>query len=137
MSDDPYRAPETADVTPHPPVRMTPYPLVRILALLLAVLAFVSLVFPQSETWSNLLASPPGWPDPNTKTTTYTVGWPLPWCTWEHSWNESRGTKSSGLDSFNLVNLIVHTLSIVVPASLFFLTRSEKPKAVSKKDDYN
>jgi hypothetical protein len=137
VSDDPYRAPETADVTPHPPVRMTPYPLVRILALLLAVLAFVSLVYPQSETGSTMMGFPPGSPNPNTHTTTYTHGWPLPWLTWKHSWNESRGTESSGLHSLNRVNLIVHTLSIVVPASLFFLTRSEKPKAVSKKDDYN
>jgi hypothetical protein len=97
MNDEPYRAPETADVTPRS--------VIRVLAFLLAVLASVSLVFPNSKTSHTQIGFAEGSPDPNTHTTTYTLGWPLPWCTRQYSWNESRGGDRYGSGSFNGANL--------------------------------
>jgi hypothetical protein len=92
----------------------------------LAVLGIIWLLFPISEGTMGTLVGFSGGPDPNTYTTTYAFGRPLPWLKWQHSWNQARGTESYGMNSINIINLVVHTVVIVLPAFLFFRTPWKK-----------
>ena len=83
----------------------------------LSVLAILLLLLPTVGTMGILMGFPKGAPDPNTYKTIFTLGWPLPWLTWEHSRNEAESFESSSY-SFNAVIWLVH-MAIAGPALLF------------------
>ncbi|PHR87818.1 MAG: hypothetical protein COA78_36875 [Blastopirellula sp.] len=100
--------------------------MIRCVLALLGVLGFYWMFVEESRTMHTLIAPWPGQSDPNWHTTTTTLGQPLPWLTWSHSWNDAKGLDSSKRDSLQITNLIIHLFAIGLPGVLFFFLGSRR-----------
>jgi flagellar biogenesis protein FliO len=106
--------------------------MLRLVLVILAILALLWMVVPMIQEDFTEIAFAAGSPDPNVYKTTYFFGWPLTWIAWERSWNQAAGYDESKVDSFNLLNLIVHLLLIAAPVVLY--VRASR-KASRKRSD--
>ena len=88
--------------------------MLRIVKFLILALAIFWMVIPMPSTSHTLMYSPPGNPDPNTYSTTYVFGFPLPWLEYSTSWTELGGYGFAGVTDFRIFNCLFHLVTILV-----------------------
>ena len=94
--------------------------MIRIILLILAGFALLWMTLPQIHWQGTEIGFAPGSPDPNVYKSTYLLGWPLPWISWERSWNESAGYDETAFGSLHVSNLAIHMLAILAPLLIFY-----------------
>lgn len=88
--------------------------MLRFVVFLILALAILWMVIPMPSTFHTLMYSPPGNPDPNTYSTTYVFGFPLPWLEYSTSWTELGGYGFAGVTDFRIFNCLFHLVTILV-----------------------
>ncbi len=99
----------------------------RISLMILAVLAALWMAFPTIVESGTEMGFVAGTPDPNVYKVTVELGWPLSWLSRERSTNEAAGYDETELGGFQFVNLMIHTLAIIIPLlAVYWVSKSHR-----------
>ncbi len=97
----------------------------RISLMILAVMAALWMAFPTTVESGTEMGFVAGTPDPNVYKVTVELGWPLTWLSRERSTNEAAGYDETELGGFQFVNLMIHTLAIIIPLlAVYWVSKS-------------
>jgi hypothetical protein len=106
----------------------------RVLVLIVVcLLTGTALLYPVERSgMSTLIGHAPGSPDPNWHHRIYRGGWPLPWLTLTHNWNEALGEsrRNHRIEGWKLaVDLLVvaAVVTVLVGISRRFLWQFQRP----------
>ena len=86
----------------------------RFVVFLILALAILWMVIPMISTLTTLMGFLQGTPDPNTHTTYYVFGFPLPWLVYSTDWTELGGYSHAGIMDFSIFNCLLHLVTILV-----------------------
>jgi hypothetical protein len=104
----------------------------RIALVIFAAAAVLWMALPQILDQATEIGFEPGSPDPNVYQTSYLVGWPLTWISWERSRNEAAGYDDAGFGRFHIFNFAIHVLAILTPLLLlYWLSRCRRKRLLS------
>lgn len=112
----------------------------RVVLLVIVACAIVWMAIPIPVTMGTSIGFRPGAPDPNSYTTEYIFGLPLPWLIYSYSWNELRGTSSADTTEFRILSFGIHVLAIILPVvALSRISRKHRTskETLSKRLDRN